>query len=122
MKLSRITMTDTLGLGAGLWLIGYLASLALFFTPLKGVLGWILFVILTPVTTYIAYRVFGNRKEGLAYYAIVAVSWLAIAIVLDYVFIVTLYSQPQYYAPDVFAYYAVTFLIPLMVGWKYSGK
>ena len=122
MDLPRTRLTDTLGLGVCLWLIGYVASLALFFTPLKGVMGWVLFVILTPVTAYIAYRVFRNRKKELTYYAIVAVSWLAVAIVLDYIFIVTLYSKPNYYAPDVFAYYAVTFLLPLLVGGKYGGR
>jgi hypothetical protein len=122
MDLSRTRLIDTLGLGVGLWVIGYVASLVLFFTPLKGVMGWILLVVLAPVTAYIAYRRFKSRKKALAYYAVVSVAWLAVAMVMDYVFIVKLFTQPGYYALDVFAYYAVTFLMPLLIGWKFGGK
>jgi hypothetical protein len=38
-----------------------------------------------------------------------------IAAVLDYLFIVRLF-QATYYGPDVFVYYALTFLIPVGVG------
>jgi len=38
-----------------------------------------------------------------------------IAVVLDYLFIVLLF-QATYYGPDVFVYYAMTFLIPVGVG------
>lgn len=72
-------MKDTAILGIALWLIGYLASLVLFFSPFAGVI------------------------------------WVLIAIVLDYLFIVLLF-QANYYGPDVFVYYALTFLIPVGVG------
>jgi hypothetical protein len=38
-----------------------------------------------------------------------------IAVVLDYLFIVLLF-QATYYGPDVFVYYATTFLVPVGVG------
>jgi hypothetical protein len=107
---------DTAGLGTGFWLIGYLASLALFISPFAGTMGWILLAVFTPVTIVIVWWWF-RQREGLSlpYYAGVGVAWVLIAVVLDYLFIVLLF-QATYYGPDVFVYYAVTFLIPVGVG------
>jgi cbb3-type cytochrome oxidase subunit 3 len=107
---------DTAGLGMGLWLIGYLASLVLFFTPIAGIMGWILLVIFTPVTIAITWWWFRPRKRlSLEYYAKVGIAWVWIAVVFDYLFIVRLF-QATYYEADVFVYYAMTFLIPVGVG------
>ena len=110
-------MKDTAGLGAGLWLIGYLASLALFFTPLWTTLGgWLLLLIFTPVTIAITWWWFKKQEpHPLSYYAGVGIAWVLIAVVLDYLFIVQLF-QAAYYGTDVFVYYALTFLIPVGVG------
>lgn len=107
---------DTLGLGTLLWLIGYLSSLVLFFTPYAGIMGWILIVIFTPVTIAVAWWLFGPKElHSLHYYAGVGAAWTLIAVVSDYLFIVKLF-QATYYEPDVFVYYALTFLIPVFVG------
>jgi hypothetical protein len=110
-------MKDTAGLGTSLWLMGYLASLVLFFSPYAGVMGWILIAFFTPVTIAIVWWWF--RKRGhlpLQYYAGAGVAWVLIAVVLDYLFIVLLF-QANFYGIDVFVYYTVTFLIPVGVGW-----
>jgi hypothetical protein len=107
---------DTAALGTGLWLIGYLASLVLFFSPYAGIMGWILLVIFTPVTIAITWWWFRQRKGlSLQYYAKVGIAWVLIAVVFDYLFIVRLF-QATYYEADVFVYYALTFLIPMGVG------
>jgi hypothetical protein len=107
---------DTAGLGTALWLIGYLASLVLFYTPYAGIMGWILIAIFTPVTIVIAWWWFGKREPlPLQYYALVGIAWMLIAVLLDYLFIVLLF-QASYYEPDVVVYYTVTFLIPVGVG------
>ena len=107
---------DTAGLGTGLWLIGYLTSLVLFFTPFAGIMGWILLVIFTPITIAITWWWFRERETlPLQYYAGVGVAWVLIAVVLDYLFIVQLF-QVTYYEVDVFVYYALTFLIPVGIG------
>ena len=106
---------DTAGLGTGLWLVGYLASLLLFFSPFAGSMGWVLLVFCTPVTIAVAWWWFRVRDLALTYYAGVGAAWTVIAVVLDYLFIVLLF-QATYYGFDVFVYYAMTFLIPVGVG------
>lgn len=107
---------DTAALGILLWLIGYLASMVLFFSPLSSILGWVILVIFTPITIGITWWWFRYRELPLRYYAGVGVAWTAIAILLDYLFIVLLFHSLQYYAPDVFVYYVLMFLIPVGVG------
>lgn len=106
---------DTLGLGVLFWLIGYIASMVLFFTPLAGSMGWIITAIFTPVTVVITWWWFRERDLRLPYYAGVGVAWMILAVVLDYLFIVLLFHT-SYYSPDVFLYYALTLLIPVLVG------
>ena len=107
---------DTAGLGTALWLIGYLASLVLFFTPYAGIMGCILLAVFTPVTLAITWWWFRHREpHPVQYYAGVGVAWVLIAVVLDYLFIVLMF-QTTYYQPDVFVYYTFTFLIPVGVG------
>jgi hypothetical protein len=109
-------LKDTAGLGTLLWLIGYLASLVLYFSPLSYALGWVLLVIFTPFTIRVTWWWFRRRTLLLSYYVGVAVSWTVIAIVLDYLFIVLLFHSPDYYQPDVFVYYAMMFLVPVGIG------
>jgi hypothetical protein len=106
---------DTIGLGTGLWLFGYLASLLLFFSPFADIMGWIITAVFTPITIALAWWWFRARDLPLTYYVVVGVAWTMIAIVLDYLFIVRLF-QTTYYEIDVFVYYALTFLIPVGVG------
>lgn len=109
---------DTAGIGILLWLIGYLAALLLFVSPFAGVMGWILIAVFTPVSILIVWRWFCGRDLPLVYYAEIGLVWTAIAVVFDYLFIVVLFSA-TYYSPDVFVYYAITFLIPVCIGlWK----
>jgi hypothetical protein len=107
---------DTLVLGTFFWLIGYLASLVLFFSPIAGIMGWILLVVFTPITVAITWWWFRKREPlSLQYYAGVGVAWMLIAMVLDFLFIVLVF-QTAYYKPDVYLYYIITFLIPVGVG------
>jgi len=111
-------LKDTAGLGTVLWLIGYLASMVLYFTPLSGTMGWILTAVFTPFTLLVTWWWFVKRERlPLHYFAGVGVAWMVIAVVLDYLFIVRLFNATTYYAPDVFLYYTLVFLIPVGVGW-----
>ena len=111
----KVWIKDTVGLGTMLWLLGYLVSLVIFFSPCADIMGWIIIAVFTPVTIAITWWWFKERVLPLSYYITVGIIWAAIAIVLDYLFIVRLF-QATYYGPDVFVYYALTFLIPVGVG------
>ena len=106
---------DAVGLGIILWLLGYLTSIVLFFTPFVGIMGWIITVVFTPITIVITWWWFKDRDLPLPYFAGVGMAWTVIAVILDYLFIVQLF-QADYYQLDVFLYYALTFLIPVGVG------
>jgi hypothetical protein len=111
----NLWIKDTVGLGTALWLFGYLISLVLFFSPFASIMGWIITAMLTPVTIVITWWWFKGRNLPLTYYAEVGSVWTVIAVVLDYLFIVSLF-QATYYSIDVFLYYTLTFLIPIGVG------
>jgi len=106
---------DTAGLGTFFWLLGYVTSLALFFSPYAAQMGWILIAVFTPVTIAITWWWFKGRDLPLPYFVKTGIAWVAIAIVLDYLFIVLLFAA-TYYGIDVFIYYALTFFIPVGVG------
>jgi hypothetical protein len=117
---TRTKLIDTLGLGFVIWLIGYIASIILWPFISHDILGWVLFVIFIPLTVYLPYRRFRKREEAAGYYFLVALVWLLIAVVFDYLFIIKLFNPSGYYKLDVFVYYAVTFLMPLVIGLKYG--
>jgi hypothetical protein len=87
----------------------------LFFSPFAGIMGWVLLAVFTPVTIAVAWWWFRVRDLALTYYAGVGAAWTVIAVVPGYLFIVLLF-QATCYGRDVFAYYALTFLIPVGAG------
>jgi hypothetical protein len=115
-------LIDIFVFGIMLWLMGYIASIILYsFVPIN-ILGWILCIIFTPITLIIAYFRFRNRKLKLFCYFMTGVFWALIAVTLDYFFIVKLFNSVDYYKLDVFVYYAITFLIPLVIGLSKRNK
>ncbi|MFN8638136.1 MAG: hypothetical protein U0360_01465 [Dehalococcoidia bacterium] len=58
-----------------------------------------------------------GRVGPLPRYLFVAIAWTALAVALDYVFIVGLLGAgSSYYRIDVLLYYALTFGMPLLIG------
>ena len=106
---------DTVVIGIISWLVGYITSLILFFSPFTGIMGWILLIVFTPITIAFTWWWFRERELSLMYYVGVGITWIVIAVVLDYLFIVLL-LHASYYGPDVYVYYALMFLIPVGVG------
>jgi hypothetical protein len=108
--------TDTFGLGLSLWLIGYIASILLFFLVPAGMIGWILFVLFTPLLVAVTFARFRNRSIPLRYYVIIAVIWVGIAIIADFLFIVLLFNPANYYHASVLIYYLEMILAPVIMG------
>ena len=115
--MNRRLLNAAVGWGFVLWLIGYVLGVALFFVLPTSVLGWVITPIVFAITVWVLLRrVKGN---SLRHYVIVAIAWTAIAVVFDYLFIVKAFNPPDgYYKLDVYLYYALTLLLPLIVGWR----
>ena len=101
--------------GFVLWLIGWILGVVLFMTPLKSIMGWVITPIGTIITLWVLFKKI-NRERLLCYFG-VAVIWTLMAIALDYLFNVLLFGiGASYYKLDIYIYYAITFILPLMVG------
>jgi membrane protein DedA with SNARE-associated domain len=116
--MNKQLLKDALGWGFILWLIGYALGIVFFFIVPKPAIGWFIMPIGTIITLFVLIK---KIKGGdLRYHSVLAIIWTAIAVILDYLFIVkALNSAEGYYKPDVYAYYILTFLLPLIAGyWK----
>lgn len=108
--------------GFALWFIGYVAGFILFFIVPKDYIGWVITPFATLLTVWVIFKKI-KRPELLCYFGLGLV-WTVIAVVMDYVFIITLLRTGfSYYKPDVFLYYILTFTLPLIIGyWKFTHK
>jgi hypothetical protein len=114
--MSKQLLKDSLGWGFGLWLIGYILGIFLFFVVPSSLIGWMIMPVGIIITLWILLR--RVKANLLQYYAILALVWAAIAVVFDYLFIVKAFSPADgYYKLDVYLYYTLTFITPLLVGW-----
>lgn len=109
---------DTLGWGLLLWFIGYVLGIILFFVLPVSLIGWAILPIGVIITFWVLFK--KVKREDFRYYVILALTWTAIALICDYVFIVwALKPADGYYKPDVYVYYALIFVMPLIAGrWK----
>ena len=91
---------------------------ALFFAVPKSMIGWMI----TPLATIVAVWVLIKKIErvSFSYYLLIAIFWTLIAVVLDYFLLVKIFNpEDGYYKPDVYLYYSLTFILPLVIGlWK----
>ena len=115
--MNKELLKDTLGWGFILWLIGYALGIILFSIVSPATIGWLIMPIGIIITLWVLLKkVKGNYVQ---YYLILGIAWTLIAIVLDYLFIVKAFKPTDgYYKLDVYLYYALTFIIPLIIGWR----
>lgn len=108
---------DTFGWGFVLWLIGYILGIVLFMVVPPQILGWVIMPIGTAITVWVLLKKI--KRNTFFHYISMAVVWTAIAVIFDYVFLVKVFKPADgYYKLDVYVYYAITFLLPLVVGRK----
>ncbi|MEI6144732.1 MAG: hypothetical protein WCP91_03995 [Candidatus Berkelbacteria bacterium] len=112
----------TIGWGALLWLIGW--ALGIIFIMVKipqSVVGWYIM----PIGIIITLWVLIKKIDFAAYseWIYMGIIWAVIAIVLDYFLLVKLFNPTDgYYKIDVYLYYIITFVLPLIVGWWKQTK
>ncbi len=115
-EMNRQLLKDSAGWGFVLWLVGYVLGILFFFVLPQSLIGWVVMPIGIIITLWVLLK---QVKSGaLQYYVVLAVVWTVMAIAFDYLFIVkALNPADGYYKLDVYLYYALTFTIPLIVGW-----
>lgn len=124
-KEKRLAMTkqfakDAFMWGIVLWLIGYALGIILFAVVPPSILGWII----TPIGVLITVWVLVKKVHAnlFQYYLSLAIVWTSIAIIFDYLFLVKVFNPADgYYKLDVYLYYMLTFVLPLLVWWRKSS-
>ncbi|MFA6005665.1 MAG: hypothetical protein WC775_04240 [Patescibacteria group bacterium] len=108
--------------GFVLWVTGYIAGFVLFFVVPKDYIGWVITPFAILFTVWVLFKKV-KRPELMCYFG-TGLIWTLMAMILDYIFIVMLLKTgTSYYKPDVFLYYGLTFLLPILVGyWKFKHK
>lgn len=113
--MSKKNFVDTFIWGFILWLIGYLLGILLFAVAPHELIGWIIMPVGIVITLWVLLKKVKSRS--FQSYIGIAVTWTLIAIACDYVFLVKLFNPADgYYKLDVYVYYALTFILPLLIG------
>lgn len=119
--MNKQLIKDTLGWGFVLWLIGYALGIMLFAIVPASLLGWTIMPIGIIITLWVLLK--KVKTNSFKYFFMLAVAWTIIAIIFDYVFLVKLLKPTDgYYKLDVYLYYSLTFLLPLIVGLKRKSE
>ena len=109
-------LKDSLGWGLALWFIGYVLGIILIFLLPVTLIGWAIMPIGLIITFWVLFK--KVKANSFQYYLILAFVWTAIATVFDYLFIVKAFNPTDgYYKLDVYLYYMITFISPLIIGW-----
>ena len=110
-------LKDGLGWGVFLWLIGYILGIVFFSLVPPTMIGWVIMPIGIALTLWVLFK--KVKGPSFRYYLLLAVVWTLIAIVFDYFFLVKLFKPADgYYKLDVYLYYIITFILPVLVGWR----
>jgi hypothetical protein len=111
---------NTVFWGFILWLIGYILGFIFFAFIPKDLIGWYILPIGVVVTLWVLFKKIA-RKSFQCYIGL-GIFWTLIAFICDYLFIVRLLHSTNYYKFDVYLYYVLTFVLPILVGWYKFNK
>lgn len=115
--MTKKLLKDGLGWGFLLWLVGYVLGILLFAAVPTSFIGWVITPIGVALTVYVLLRKVTSKQ--IKYYFLLSITWTIIAILCDYFFLVQIFKPANgYYKLDVYLYYTLTFVLPLLVGWS----
>ena len=104
-----------------LWFIGYALGILFFLLVPHNMIGWIIMPLGTIVTLWVLLKKI--KANSFQYYLSLAIIWTFIAILFDYFFLVKVFKPADgYYKLDVYLYYALTFILPLIIRWNKKRK
>jgi len=98
-----------------LWLFGYILGIVFFAFVPKEQIGFYILPLGVVLTLWVLFKKI-KREKFICYIGLGAI-WTIMAVFLDYLFIVKMFQSADYYKPDVYLYYALTFILPTAVGW-----
>lgn len=101
--------------GFVLWLFGYVLGFVFFAIAPKELIGWYILPFGVAFTLFVLIKKIKRTEFG-CYFGL-GLIWTIMAIVLDYFFLVKMLNTADYYKIDVYIYYILTFILPLLVGW-----
>ncbi len=104
---------NTVFWGFILWLFGYVLGFVFFALVPKEFLGWYIMPLGVAFTLWVLIKKI--KREKFMCYIGLGIIWTIMAVVLDYVFLVKLLKAIDYYKLDVYIYYILTFVLPLIV-------
>ncbi|MDD5341542.1 MAG: hypothetical protein PHC97_03870 [Patescibacteria group bacterium] len=108
-------LKDSLLWGFVLWFIGYVLGFVFFALVPATVIGWYVMPFGIIITLFVAFKFI--KSTSWPYCLKVGVIWTILAMILDYIFIVQLLNSTSYYKLDVYVYYGLTLVLPVVVGW-----
>ena len=116
MKTDKQFYKNTFGWGFILWLFGYILGMFLFFIVPVSMIGFVISPFAIFVTLWVLVKKI--KSNSLHHYITIAIVWLIIAVVFDYIFLVKAFNPKDgYYKLDVYFYYTFTLISPIVVGW-----
>lgn len=107
---------NTIFWGFILWLFGYILGFIFFAFAPKELLGWYIMPFGLALILWVLLKKIQRPK--FTCYIGLGVIWTIMAVVLDYFFIVKMLNSVDYYKLDVYLYYALTLVLPIVVGWS----
>ncbi len=114
-------------MGFLVWFIGYVAGFFIITIPgypeimLNPIVLGAFSLLVLLLTASVAFLRFRSRpKITWAYAIVVGMSWLATAVVFDFMFIALLFKAWAYYRPHIFVYYGITLLTPIIAARYFS--
>lgn len=114
-------LKDGLGWGFLVWLLGYGLGIVFFTVVPPNLIGWFVTPIGIIISLWVLIKKIHSKK--IAYFSAIALVWTVIAIICDYFFLVRAFKPTTpYYKLDVYIYYLLTFLLPVIVGLKKTKK
>lgn len=115
--MTRQWVTEAVIWGFGLWLIGYVLGILLFFVVPPSFIGWAIMPFGILLTLWVLVKKI--TSDSLDYYISLAIVWTLMAVVCDYLFLVKVFQPADgYYKLDVYMYYALTLTLPFVVGMR----
>lgn len=105
---------NTVFWGFILWIFGYALGIVFFAFVPKDVLGWYILPFGLIATLWVLFKKI--KRDSFTCYIGLGIIWTAMAVFLDYVFLVKLLKATDYYKTDVYVYYSLMFILPILVG------